>query len=73
MDTALFRRDVTFMAIFSLVTGIFGGLRGLCFSVVGKRILKTLQDKLFSGVIIQDIAYFDSTTSGEVCTRAASV
>ena len=61
-----FHRDVLFMAMYSLVTGVFGGLRGLCFSIVGKRVLRHLQDKLFHGVIIQDIAYFDATTTGEV-------
>lgn len=69
MNESLFRADVFFMAMYSLVTGIFGGVRGLCFSVVGKRVLKTLQDKLFNGVIIQDIAYFDATTSGELTSR----
>ncbi|CAI7811358.1 unnamed protein product [Closterium sp. NIES-53] len=68
-DKAQFHRDVLAMALCSLITGIFGGLRGLCFSVVGKRVLKTLQDKLFEGVIIQDIAYFDSTTTGELTSR----
>ena len=67
MDAPTFQRHVFLMAIFSLISGVFGGIRGLCFSVVGKRVLKTLQDKLFGGVIIQDIAYFDATTSGEVC------
>eukprot|EP00271_Cylindrocystis_brebissonii_P005331 TRINITY_DN17326_c0_g1_i1.p1 TRINITY_DN17326_c0_g1~~TRINITY_DN17326_c0_g1_i1.p1 ORF type:complete len:952 (-),score=203.08 TRINITY_DN17326_c0_g1_i1:320-3175(-) len=69
MDTRSFRRDVFLMIMYSLITGIFGGIRGLCFSVVGKRLLKTLEDKLFSGVIIQDIAYFDATTSGDLTSR----
>jgi ABC-type bacteriocin/lantibiotic exporter with double-glycine peptidase domain len=63
---ALFRRDVLLLIAFSLVTGLFEAVRNLCFAVVGKRVLKTLQDRLFIGIIIQDIAYFDGTTSGEV-------
>lgn len=63
----LFKRDVALLIVFSLVTGLFEAVRNLCFAVVGKRLLKTLQDKLFTGIIIQDIAYFDGTTSGEVC------
>lgn len=63
----LFKRDVVLLIVFSLVTGLFEAVRNLCFAVVGKRVLKTLQDKLFTGIIIQDIAYFDGTTSGEVC------
>lgn len=69
VDIVSFRRDVFRMAMCSLVAGIFGGLRGLCFSVVGKRVLKDLQDRLFRGVVIQDIAYFDATTSGELVSR----
>lgn len=64
--TALFRRDVLLLVAFSFFTGLFEAVRNLCFAVVGKRVLKTLQDKLFMGIIIQDIAYFDGTTSGEV-------
>jgi len=66
---ALFRRDVLLLIAFSLVTGLFEAVRNLCFAVVGKRVLKTLQDRLFIGIIIQDIAYFDGTTSGELTSR----
>lgn len=62
----LFRRDVLLLVAFSFMTGLFEAGRNLCFAVVGKRVLKTLQDKLFMGIVIQDIAYFDGTTSGEV-------
>lgn len=65
----LFRRDVLLLIVFSLLTGLFEAVRNLCFAVVGKRVLKTLQDKLFIGIIIQDIAYFDGTTSGELTSR----
>eukprot|EP00898_Chlorokybus_atmophyticus_P005089 jgi/Chlat1/5581/Chrsp369S00851 len=68
-DPAGFKRDVVLLVIFSLITGLSGGVRGLCFSIVGKRIQKTLQNKLFQGIIIQDVAYFDATTSGELTSR----
>jgi ABC-type bacteriocin/lantibiotic exporter with double-glycine peptidase domain len=63
---ALFKRDVILLIVFSLITGLFEAVRNLSFTVVSKRVLKTLQDKLFTGIVIQDIAYFDGTTSGEV-------
>eukprot|EP00899_Mesostigma_viride_P009873 jgi/Mesvir1/18888/Mv18887-RA.1 len=69
MDRPGFTRDVLVLLTFSAASGIFGGIRGLCFSLAGKRILKTLQTRLFQGVIIQDIAYFDATTSGEITSR----
>ncbi len=54
------------------MTGLFEAVRNLSFTVVSKRVLKTLQDKLFTGIVIQDIAYFDGTTSGEVSSQALS-
>jgi ABC-type bacteriocin/lantibiotic exporter with double-glycine peptidase domain len=69
---ALFRRDVILLIVFSLVTGLFEAVRNLSFTVVSKRVLKTLQDKLFTGIVIQDIAYFDGTTSGEVSSQPLS-
>ncbi len=63
---AMFKRDVLLLIVFSLITGLFEAVRNLSFTVVSKRVLKTLQDKLFTGIVIQDIAYFDGTTSGEV-------
>jgi ABC-type bacteriocin/lantibiotic exporter with double-glycine peptidase domain len=63
---AMFKRDVILLIVFSLITGLFEAVRNLSFTVVSKRVLKTLQDKLFTGIVIQDIAYFDGTTSGEV-------
>ncbi|GBG80484.1 hypothetical protein CBR_g30946 [Chara braunii] len=68
-DVPGFRADVVLLIAFSFVNGVFGGIRGLCFSMVAKRVLKTLQDRLFRGVITQDIAYFDATTSGELTSR----
>jgi ABC-type bacteriocin/lantibiotic exporter with double-glycine peptidase domain len=62
----MFKRDVILLIVFSLITGLFEAVRNLSFTVVSKRVLKTLQDKLFTGIVIQDIAYFDGTTSGEV-------
>jgi ABC-type bacteriocin/lantibiotic exporter with double-glycine peptidase domain len=62
----MFKRDVLLLIVFSLITGLFEAVRNLSFTVVSKRVLKTLQDKLFTGIVIQDIAYFDGTTSGEV-------
>jgi hypothetical protein len=66
---ALFKRDVILLIVFSLITGLFEAVRNLSFTVVSKRVLKTLQDKLFTGIVIQDIAYFDGTTSGELTSR----
>ncbi|CAM6128591.1 unnamed protein product [Calypogeia fissa] len=68
-DREDFKADLKLLIIFTIVTGLFEATRNLCFTVVGKRVLKTLQDRLFMGVVRQDIAYFDGTTSGELTSR----
>lgn len=68
-ELPVFKRTVILLVLFSVFTGVFEAIRNLCFAVVGKKVLKTLQDRLFMGIIIQDIAYFDSTTSGELSSR----
>ncbi|KAL2623801.1 hypothetical protein R1flu_008046 [Riccia fluitans] len=68
-DKPKFKTEIQLLIIFTVITGLFEATRNLCFTVVGKRVLKTLQDRLFMGVIRQDIAYFDGTTSGELTSR----
>ncbi|KAL2630546.1 hypothetical protein R1flu_015232 [Riccia fluitans] len=68
-DKPKFKSEIQLLIIFTVITGLFEATRNLCFTVVGKRVLKTLQDHLFMGVIRQDIAYFDGTTSGELTSR----
>lgn len=54
-----FKRDVLFLACYSTASGAFGGLRSLCFSVVGRRLAFTVRNQLFRAALIQDIAFFD--------------
>ncbi|KAL3686419.1 hypothetical protein R1sor_008993 [Riccia sorocarpa] len=68
-DKPKFKTEIQLLIIFTVITGLFEATRNLCFTVVGKRVLKTLQDRLFMGVVHQDIAYFDGTTSGELTSR----
>lgn len=68
-DREEFKADLKLLVAFTIITGLFEATRNLCFTVVGKRVLKTLQDRLFMGVVRQDIAYFDGTTSGELTSR----
>ncbi|BFI16174.1 protein MpABC65 [Marchantia polymorpha subsp. ruderalis] len=68
-DRPHFKTDIQLLIVFTIITGLFEATRNLCFTVVGKRVLKTLQDRLFMGVVRQDIAYFDGTTSGELTSR----
>ncbi len=56
----------------SVATGFFGGIRSLCFSVVGAKMANDVRVKLFQAVIIQDIAFFDvSAVCVFVCARSS--
>lgn len=46
-DAAAFRRDVALLVLYSLASGLFGGLRSLCFNLVGRRLAFEVRNKLF--------------------------
>ena len=66
-----FTRDIQFYIAVSVVTGLFGSIRSLCFSLVGSKISRDVRDQLYSSILKQDIAFFDSVTSGELTSRLA--
>eukprot|EP00793_Prasinoderma_coloniale_P000967 PRCOL_00007057-RA len=71
-DRAGFERAmVTYLAICAS-QGLVGGVQRLSFNVVGRRIAKDVRDALFVGIVQQDIAYFDGTTTGDLVSRLSS-
>lgn len=48
-----FNANVLFYLYVSLGTGFFGGLQSLCFSIVGRKIAKTVRCRLFRGIVLQ--------------------
>ena len=71
-DEAAFRRTIVTYVLISVGTGLFGGLRGLCFAVVGRRMAAAVRRKLFRGIICQDIAFFDGSTTGNLTSRLSN-
>jgi len=79
LDTALGGDDpkmvdtaaLTMGAIF-LVQGVSTAWRSYLFTVAGERIVARLRTHLFSKVILQDIAFFDSRRTGELLNRLSS-
>jgi hypothetical protein len=67
-----FKYDITLYILISVATGLFGGLRGLCFAVVGRRMSAAVRRKLFRGIICQDIAFFDGSTTGNLTSRLSN-
>mmetsp|Transcript_2144 Transcript_2144/g.4280 ORF Transcript_2144/g.4280 Transcript_2144/m.4280 type:complete len:596 (-) Transcript_2144:143-1930(-) len=68
-DRHRFEQDIRMFIVLSVVTGLFGAVRNVCFRVVGRRISCNLRNKLFNSIIKQDIAFFDGTSTGQLTAR----
>lgn len=55
-----------------LITGIFTGIRAFLFQLAGERVVARLRKRLFDTIIVQEIAYFDETKTGELLNRLSS-
>ena len=52
-----------------MCSGLLSGVQSLWFSVAARRISNTIRKKLFRGIIIQDVAFFDGNSSGQLTSR----
>eukprot|EP00658_Telonema_sp_P-2_P064629 TRINITY_DN53767_c0_g1_i1.p2 TRINITY_DN53767_c0_g1~~TRINITY_DN53767_c0_g1_i1.p2 ORF type:complete len:171 (-),score=45.35 TRINITY_DN53767_c0_g1_i1:1-513(-) len=68
-DRDSFEFNVKCMAVLSVVVGLFGGLRGLFFSLATRRVAVSVRNLLFSRIVSQDIAFFDGSTVGDLTSR----
>jgi hypothetical protein len=48
-----FNRNILLYLYISIATGLFSGIQSLCFSIVGRKMAKTVRCRLFKGIIIQ--------------------
>lgn len=71
-DTDRFEYNIKLYILVSVATGFFGGVRSLCFGVVGSKMANDVRNKLFQSIIVQDIAFFDGTTTGELTSRLSN-
>jgi len=55
--------------VLSVCSGLIGGIQSLCFSVVGRRLSNTIRKGLYGGIIVQDVAFFDGNSSGQLTSR----
>jgi len=69
LDKSAFTRDIIVYVSLSVFVGLIGGAKNLCFEVVGRRIEVLVRNQLYSSIIVQDIAFFDGTTTGELTSR----
>ncbi|CAJ0575506.1 unnamed protein product, partial [Mesorhabditis spiculigera] len=64
--------SVLIMSGLTLVSTLFGGLRGACFDYASARVNRQIRLDLFRSLAHQDIAFFDVTKSGEMISRLTS-
>eukprot|EP01038_Epipyxis_sp_PR26KG_P016156 gene16156-21962_t len=68
-DDKVFNYWVKAYLIISISSGFFGGIQSLCFNVVGRKLTNTIRKKMFRGIVIQDVAFFDGNSSGQLTSR----
>ena len=58
--------------ILSGIGSIGGFIRGVCYNLIGERIIKNLRNDLFSSLIDKDIEFYDSKKAGDLMSRLSS-
>ncbi|BBM82779.1 multidrug ABC transporter ATP-binding protein [Candidatus Uabimicrobium amorphum] len=61
-----------FILIVFVIASLFSSCRYYLFTTAGERIVKRLRQDLYRAVILQDIAFFDSSRTGELMSRLSS-
>ncbi|VDM53671.1 unnamed protein product [Angiostrongylus costaricensis] len=64
--------SVSVMAFISCVSAIAAGLRGGSFEYAYSRINRAIRYDLFTGVVRQEVAFFDAHKTGEIASRIAA-
>jgi len=79
LDEALGRRDPAVvdraalaMVVVLAIQAAAGSLRYVLFTVAGERIVTRLREDVYRAILRQEIAFFDSRTTGELTSRLAS-
>ena len=79
LDEALGRRDPSVvdraalaMVVVLAIQAAAGSMRFILFTVAGERIVSRLREDVYRAILRQEIAFFDSRTTGELTSRLAS-
>lgn len=67
-----FMSNVKKLIVASILGGVFSGLRGSIFTVVGGRVNVRLRMRLMDSLLTQDIGFFDTTKTGDITSRLSS-
>ena len=60
------------LLVASILGGLFSGIRGSIFSLVGARVNVRLRTLLMDSLLAQDIGFFDITKTGDISSRLSS-
>jgi ABC-type multidrug transport system fused ATPase/permease subunit len=67
-----FLDNVKLLVVASVLAGVFAGIRGSIFTVVGGRVNVRLRIQLMDSLLAQDIGFFDVTKTGDITSRLSS-
>lgn len=60
------------LVVLFLAQGVFAMLRSWLYTVAGERVVARLREQLYAAIIQQDIAFFDTSRTGELTNRLSS-
>ena len=66
------KQNLILLILTAFVTGIFTGLRGSTFIVVGGRFGKRLRTRLFESLLRQEQDFFGATKTGDITSRLSA-
>ena len=61
--------EIKYYLILSIIVGLFGSIRTLCFRFTIRRLMVSIRSLMFSNIIIQNIQFFDDMSTGELISR----
>ena len=67
VDKERFNRTALALLISSAGVSVFSAFKGVCFSLVGRRLAYKVRTGLLRNILSQDIAYFDGVNTGIYC------
>lgn len=67
-----FISNVVRLVLASIACGVFSGIRGSIFTLVGGRVNIRLRVRLMDSLLAQDIGFFDVTKTGDITSRLSS-
>lgn len=67
-----FMSSIQKLVLASILGGVFAGIRGAIFTVVGGRANARLRILLMDSLLSQDIGFFDTTKTGDITSRLSS-